>query len=374
MYITSIQQTGHHLDTPEPGYEKKSITHRLDAYLGRNEMGIQRLMRVRNAVLAKPADMHRMDNILSNPEQFKNRGLRALIHLGKHVEELADGCADISGLAERLTRNIISSGDKADLPQVIASAVGRIIAGQLNLTGMAVHKVAGSALYALSSLISIAAIGIASSKYIGKRSPEEIARAQAKSHFEHTAFTFIGEALHKAKHAALNKLIEKANNSNSRHMATIRNWAMYLSSKRASVPEHMASLRKNNCNYMWNNLHQYGRVTRVLMHIGYGTFLGVNKLLVSYDKHAGNALGEHVFRKYIGNVLGCRLGLMLTVGVAAAISFPMSPFIVGISTAGAAACGLAFIALLLAKGNVYFFSDWKGNIPRPQPQIRSLVR
>lgn len=106
------------------------------------------------------------------------------------------------------------------------------------------------------------------------------------------------------------------------------------------------------------------------MHIAYGTFQGINKLLVSYDKHIGVAIGNHLLGKKLGSVLGCRLGMTVSVGAAAAISIPMSPFLVGISTVGAIACGVALLALMLAKLNVQLIHDWKGNI---QPPLRNQV-
>ena len=99
---------------------------------------------------------------------------------------------------------------------------------------------------------------------------------------------------------------------------------------------------------MWKNLHQYGPVTRALMHFAYFTFQFINKVLVSYDKHLGTAIGERLLAKKTGSILGCRLGLTAGVGLAAGLSIPLSPLLVGISTVAAAVCGVALVALLLA--------------------------
>lgn len=112
---------------------------------------------------------------------------------------------------------------------------------------------------------------------------------------------------------------------------------------------------------MLNNLQEYGPVTRALMQFSYGTFQGVNKLFVSYDKYIGTALGRRFIAKKTGDMLGCRIALTLSIGTAAAISVPMSPFIIGFSAVGAMACSASLAALLLAKLNVALFNDWKGS-------------
>lgn len=345
--------------------KSRSLTKRLDAYMNGYEMGFERVARVRKTVFANPSRLHAFDQTLVYPEQYKSRGIRALIHLSKHLEELAESCADISGLAERLTRNLISSGEKADIALVIASAIGRVISGQLNFAGMAVHKVAGSSLYCLSSLTSLAAVGLSKTKYGSLRSAADIEKARRNSGFDSSGYLLIARQLLTAKEYMLRKVLEKTGKSNSRASAAIHKWVKFMSRNPSSAPEHRVLLRRANCNYMWNNLHQYGPVTRALMHVAYGMFQGVNKLLVSFDKHIGVAIGTKLLGKPFGTVLGSRLGLTLSVGAAAALSVPMSPFIISISSVGAIACGVALTALLLAKLNVSVFDDWQGNIQKP---------
>jgi len=80
------------------------------------DMGFERIAKLRAKVLGGTGDAHMYDRALVVPEQYRSRGLRALIHLAKHTEEMAEGIADISGLAERLTRNLISSGENPTWP------------------------------------------------------------------------------------------------------------------------------------------------------------------------------------------------------------------------------------------------------------------
>jgi hypothetical protein len=334
------------------------------------DMGFERIAKLRAKILKGTAHVQVCDRSLVVPEQYRSRALRALIHLAKHSEEMAEGIADLSGLAERLTRNLISSGDKSDMALVIASAVGRIISGQLNLSGMAIHKVAGAALYGVSSILSIAALGLINSGLTTSRTEAEITKALTKSSFDSSAYLIVARKLLSCKEQLLTKILNKTGKPENRRNSVIQGWVKYMSRHRSSVSQHLTSKRKANCNYIWQNLHQYGPVTRSLMHIAYGTFQGVNKLLVSYDKHIGFAIGNYLLGKRLGSVLGCRLGMTASVGAAAAISVPMSPLLIGISTVGAMACGVALLALILAKLNVQLAQDWQGNIQRP---LRSQV-
>lgn len=338
------------------------------------DMGFERVAKVRTKVLGGMGRTHAFDRSLVYPEQFRNRGIRALIHLSKHLEEIAEGCSDISGLAERLTRNLISSGEKSDMALVIASAVGRVISGQLNFAGMAVHKVAGVALYGLSSLVSIAALGLIKTGFGAKRTAAEIAYARTCSGFDSSAYLIVARKLLAAKECVLTKILHKSACCNTQSAQAIHRWATYMSRHRSLIPAHMHSKRKASCSYIWKNLHQYGFVTRSLMHLTYGVFQGINKLMVSYDKHVGVLIGHHLLGKKTGKVLGCRLGMTFSVGTAAAVSVPLSPFVIGISTIGAAACGLALLALIMARLNVQLLDDWKGNIQRPlQNQVFGSV-
>ena len=279
------------------------------------------------------------------------------------MEEIAESCADISGLAERLVRYMISSGDKNDLALVLASAVGRIVAGQLNLVGMAVHKVAGASLYALSSLLSLATWGLAKTRLGALRSQAEMAELKAEKSRPIRLYEPVANTLLNGKETVLGHLLRKLEQrSGSVMVSAIRQWARHLHRGHSLVCSNDPQRRKGHCSYMWKNLHQYGPVTRALMHFAYFTFQFINKVLVSYDKHLGTAIGERLLAKKTGSILGCRLGLTAGVGLAAGLSIPLSPLLVGISTVAAAVCGVALVALLLAKSNVHLFQDWKGNI------------
>lgn len=355
----------------EAVFEKpRGWTRKLDTYMRNHETGFERISRVRQHVLNKTPGTHAFDQRLSHPEQFKNRGIRALIYLAKHLDELAESCADISGVTERLTRNLISSGEKADMSLVIASAIGRAISGQLSLGGVAVHKVAGAGLYALSTLLSVAALALTSSKNVGIRSETEIKKAMEASNFDSSAYLVVARKLLTIKEAILGNLLDRVGGPDCGVRKNVHKWARFMSRHHRVANTNMAVYRKTHSNYMWNNLHQYGPVTRALMHTAYGTFQGVNKLMVSFDKHAGTAVGKYLFSKSKGEVLGCRLGLTVAMSAAAAVSVPMAPLVVGLSTLGIAACGVAFIAIGLAKLNVRLTYDWKGNI---QPPLKRQV-
>ena len=375
MHISSLQISNAPCARSQtPFRPARSITKRLDNYLNNYDMSFERIAKVRAKILAKASRIHSFDEALVLPEQYKSRSIRALIHLAKHTEEIAESVSDISGLLERLTRNLISSGEKSDLALVIASAIGRVISGQLNLVGMAVHKVAGAALYALSSAFSILALGLIRSGLGEQRTDSEIALAKTKSNFDLSAYTIVADKLLASKECLLDKLIDIAGEPTGRFPCAIHRWVKYMSRHRSSIPPHMHCKRKTHCSYIWNNLHQYGPVTRALMHFAYGTFQGINKLLVSYDKHLGTAISHYLLRKKIGGVLGCRIGMTLSVGSAAAISIPLSTVIISISTIGAMACAVALVALILAKLNVWLGNDWQGNIQRsPHSQVLGNV-
>ena len=191
-----------------------------------HETGFERISRVRQNVLNKTAHTHSFDQRLAHPEQFKNRGIRALIHVAKHLDELAESCADISGVTERLTRNLISSGEKADLSLVMASALGRVISGQLNIGGVAVHKVAGAGLYALSTLLSVAALALTCSQSVGIRSEAEIEQARRTSSFDSSAYLLISEKLLDKKETMLGKLLDRQGQAELQAWAGRRNRAL----------------------------------------------------------------------------------------------------------------------------------------------------
>ncbi|WP_138517920.1 hypothetical protein [Limnobacter alexandrii] len=366
MLISSSQAWPSSVTEPQtPFRPARSLTKRLDQYINNFDMGFERVAKIRAKVLSGNGHMHSFDKTLAYPEQYKSRTVRALIHLSKHMEELAESLADISGLAERLTRNLISSGEKSDMALVIASGVGRVISGQLNFSGMAIHKVAGAGLYAVSSILSIAALGLIKAGWGARRTEPETEHARRKSNFESSTYLIVARRLIDIKESLLGKVLHNTDESGSRRPSIFHRWAIHLSRQKHSVPQHMCCRRKANCNYIWQNLHQYGRVTRSLMHVAYGIFQGINKLLVSYDKHLGAAIGNYLLKKKTGAILGCRLGMTVSVGSAAALSIPLSPFLIGVSTVGAMACGVALLALVLARLNVQLGHDWKGNIQRP---------
>jgi hypothetical protein len=361
MQIASLQNI-HLTETHGIINPCRNLTKKLDHYINHYELAFERTARVRQEVLNQPNKLHFIDRTLTHPEQFKSGSIRALIHLSRHLEELGEVCADVSGLTERLARNVISSGAKPDLSLVIASAIGRIISAQFYLSGLATHKVAGASLYALSSLVSLAVIGATKTKLGEYRTLSEIELAKQNSNFDHSARLTIARNLLNIKQTVLHNLDRYTRKNHNDLSVTLNKWVRYMSRSHRSVPENLTCARRSNCNYMWKNLHQYGPVTRGLMHFAYGTFQGINKLMVSYDKYLGTALSKHLMQKKTGEILGCRLGLTLSVATAAALSIPISTTVISLSTIGMIACGVAFLALLGAKANVSLRGDWKGNI------------
>lgn len=366
MPIGSLSTPQYRFTQPEgPVRPTRAVTKRLDNYMRNYDLCYERVAKVRAQVMAKKNNVHSFDSALMLPEQFRNPVVRALIHVAKHLEEMAEGIADISGLCERLTRNLISSGEKSDIALVIASAVGRVLAGQLSFPGIALHKLLGCALYGVSNILSFTALGLIKTGLAARRNEAETLRALGKSNFDSSAYLLTANTLLSAKEQLLSTILDKAGEPSGQRKSAIQKWVRYMSRQQSSTPPNLPSKRKANCNYIWENLHQYGPLTRSLMHIAYGTFQGINKLMVSYDKHAGAAIGNHVLAKKLGSILGCRVGMAFSVGTAAALSVPLSPFVVGVSSIGAMACGVALLALVLAKLNVRLTNDWKGSIQRP---------
>lgn len=342
-------------------------TQSLDRYLRSYKMAFDRVANIRKKTFSGSSQVHAFDRTLAQPEQFKSSTLRALIHLSKRVEELAEAVSDISGVTERFTRNLISSGDQADMAQVIGSAVGRIVSSQLYCGGVAIHKVIGTGLYLVTGLISLGVLAYSNSRYVARRSPAEIEFAIQQAQSDTSYYRMAARRLLASKESVIEKLMEKTANSNNTSSQKVHKWAKCMSRKYRAKHAHLASKQQAYCSYIWANLHQYGPVTRSLMHVAQGIFLGINKLGVSFDKHIGAAVGTYLLGKRVGDILGCRIGLTLSVASAAAISVPLAPFIVGISGVGAVACGVAFVAMGLAKMNVVISKDWKGNIQKPTP-------
>jgi hypothetical protein len=337
----------------------------------------QRVERVRNK-LFRTADgskllPHRYDQILAHPERFKSKTVRALIQLSQYLEELGESVADLSGLTERIARNTISSGEKNDLAKVMSSALGRIASSQLNMFGFALHKAIGSSAYFLSALLSAGVLAYVGTGRAALRTPQELQRIKfGKTHHQSLYLAVARKAL-QIKERHIHKILSSTNGRNETSIRIVRKLAKSISRKHSSFPAHMVSQRRAHSNYILNNLHQYGALTRGLMQFSYLTFQGVNKLLVSYDKHLGTAFGKHVLAKSNGDVFGCRLALTASTAAATAISIPAAPLIVGISTIGAIACGFALTALLLAKANVYYLSDWEGDILPTNHQVFGRV-
>lgn len=361
MQINSVQFNDQ-ASKPKDEFEGHGITRLVRVCSNEYETGYQRIRRVRANTDRVQNRARTFDQVLAHPEQFQSRTLRGLIHLSRYMEELGEATSDISGLTERAVRNLISSGEKNDMAKIIAAALGRVVSAQLNLFGVALHKVIGTACYGLSSILSVGVLAFATSRHAKLRSPEQIERSLLRGNNHHSGYLLVAKKLLGMKEQQLEKVLRKTSGKGSSKQYAIHRWAKRMSRNHGSVGEHLSSQRRTHSNYMLNNLHQYGAVTRGLMQFSYLTFQGVNKLFVSYDKHIGTALGRRIVGKHAGDMLGCRLALTATVGGAAALSIPMSPLIVGLSTAGAIACGVALTALLLAKANVYYFYDWKGDI------------
>ena len=336
------------------------------------ETGYQRIQRVRQRKGLSQTKTRSYDQVLTHPERFKSRGLRGLIRLAQCLEEIAEATADISGLTERLTRNILSSAEKEDFAKIIASALGRVVTSQLNMFGFALHKAIGTAFYGLSSVVSVAVLAYATSKYAQLRSPQEIERLAMRESSYPGTYVLVARKLLGIKERQLEKLIDKTSAKTTPGHCALSRWARSMSRNHRINPENLASHRRTHSSYILNNLHQYGSLTRGLMKLSYVIFQGVNKLFVSFDKHIGTALGRNIVAKKTGDILGCRLALTLTVGAATALSIPMSPLLVGLSTVGAIACGFALAALLLAKANIYYNYDWKGDIAKKN-QLKSLA-
>ncbi|MCE2746429.1 MAG: hypothetical protein LW710_11070 [Burkholderiales bacterium] len=366
MPIGPVSATGYSFSArTEPARPARAFTKRLNHYMRSFDVSYERVAKVRAKVLNRTGHVHSFDRGLSFPEQFRNPGIRALIHAAKHLEEIAEGISDISGLTERVTRNIISSGEKPDIALVIASAVGRILSGFMSAPGFAVHKAIGLGFFGVSTILSMAALGLIKAGLGEKRTEIEIADALKKSNFDSSAYLFIARKLLARKEKMLETILDRTDTSTSKPSSAIQRWAKYMSRKQSSVPAHLVSKRKANCNYIWQNLHQYGPVTRSLMHIAYGTFQGVNKLGGSFDKHLGAAIGRNILRHKLGGILGGRVGMAVGTGMAVAISIPLAPLVVSVSSISAMACSVALLALVLAKLNVQLTNDWEGNIQKP---------
>lgn len=336
------------------------------------ETSYQRVARIRDNQKTAATRLHAHDQILAHPERFKSGTLRGLIHLSRYLEEVGENIADISGLTERVTKNIMSSGEKFDMAKIAASGAGRLVAAQMNVLGFSINKAVGALCYLLSSAISVAVLTFANSKHARLRNPEELQKALASRSCPQSLYLLVARKLLSVKEAQIEKVLKYTNNSNNPTVKCIRKWARGLSRNHRSVPEYLVNKRKAHSNYMFNNMHQYGPLTRGLLQVSYASYQGVNKLMVSFDKLIGTVMGRRLLAKKCGELLGCRLALTAMIAASTAISVPMSPLIVGVSMAGAIVCGFALVALILAKINVHMNDDWKGNICDSK-QIRFLA-
>lgn len=364
--------TGYEGNLEKPQAQSLPMTRRVDQYLQSYEASYQRMARVREKVIEQQAhshpEPHVLDRALAHPERFKNPVLRALIHIAKITEELAESITDISGLTERLTRNLISSGEKADLALVIGSAAGRVVSGQLSWLGFALHKAIGASLYGISSVASVAALSLSRTRFGELQQIDRVEKKDNQSVFDKSMYEVISNKLLSIKHGLIKRLVGSVN-----QQGKIGKWACYMRRNKNTDRQKSATKRRANCNYMWNNLHQYGATTKALMHLAYGVFQIVNKLGVSYDKHVGTFLSRKLLSKKMGELMGTRLAMTLTVAAAAALSVPLAPMTVGLSSIGAIACGVALLALLAAKANVKYNFDWNGDIQPQKPRTRFSV-
>ncbi|HEX4878658.1 MAG TPA: hypothetical protein VFV39_02345 [Limnobacter sp.] len=347
--------------------DKQTITQRLDTYMQRHEMAYERMASVRarckQSGLGKSTALAgTADQVLSLPEQFRSPLLRGLIGAGKWLEEMAEACSDLSGMLERAIRNASSGGNKADLALVIASGGARAVTGQLSIIGFAPHKAAGAGLYGLAALCSALAVALSKTRMGAKRDEARMRKAMENSTFDNSLYQMVGRKLLHIKQALLGNALSKLGKRQGKPSRWARVCCLHLSRKHTLGGQEFLRQRSTHCDYMWKNLHQYGWVTRALVHGAYLTFQGINKLLGSYDKYLGDFIGQHMLARYLGNLLGTRVGMTLAVAGAAGISVPMAPLIVGLSTACACACGLALLMLLAAKATVAYGHSWRGDL------------
>jgi hypothetical protein len=338
-----------------------AVANRIQNY----EMGYKRIRTIRAQITQ--AKIHQkpyshFDDILSNPAMFRSSFLRGLINTAKGVEEVAETCADISSVTEKLFRNMFSSGKKSDLAQIAGAATGRYVSGLCKSGSFAINKMAGSGLYGLASLLSGIAILLAYTPLGAQRSQQEIAELHKNPRFDWSMYTHVAKACQKGKEHVLKRIENTANQHLPNHNKAILAIVRRLSRKSKDSNAAYARMRRSNCSYMWKNQHQYDNLNKTLLKSAYFTFNIANKAICSYDKHLGLLLSDLLVSKAVGKVLGTRLSMTITVGAAAVVSYYMAPFLFSLSTIGAMACGVAFLMLLAAKVNAHYFGGWKGNL------------
>ncbi|MCQ8896100.1 hypothetical protein NQT62_06575 [Limnobacter humi] len=285
---------------------------------------------------------------------------------------MGEVCADISTIVERLVRKTLSNGRNSDLAAVIGSGMGRLVTSHMNVMGLSVNKSAGAVLYGLSALMSMLALALSSRS--GSNDPTALTPdASARQPQPDQGLGW--SAQHRVSRYLENQkehLLDRARNS--RHLVLKRlasrvEWQISRH-KRIEGDALPAVCRQSHCDYMWNNLHQYGVCTRVLMVTGHTLFQITNRLFISWDKYAARLLNQTVLKRFTGELLGHRLSSCLMYAASAGLSIPASQLIVGLSTLGAAVCAATLVCFLMAKLAVAL-GDWKGNL-QPTPKRRPV--
>lgn len=349
---------------------------KLDRYVKSHELAYERMARIRRNCLStiQPGSgsssiSQKMtaasDSVLSCPEQFRSRVLRSLVWAAKWLEECAELVSDMSGMIERLFRHGASAGKKHDIALVIASGLARVITGQFSAAGFAPHKAAGACLYGVSTVLSGLALAIAHSPIAKRYHGQDLERRLARSRFDACLYKLGSRPLLRAKQKTISQGMRCLDGQHSGLALTVKKWCLHLSPGHRLVDPGNRLERKTHCSYIWQQLHQYGPLTQGLMNAAYLAFQGVNKLMGSFDKYLGCAIARICLAPRLGHLLGHRFGLALAVSLAAALSVPMAPLQLGISSIGACACGLALLCLLAAKLTVELTPAWRGDIAPP---------
>lgn len=338
----------------------RSAVKEVERGLNNHESCYKRIVRLR-----KQTDdtRHRLDTLLICPTIKPGGFVRFLCYAAKWTEEMGEICADISSIVERLVRKTLSNGRNSDLAAVIGSGAGRLVTGKMNVMGISVNKAAGAAFYLLSTVLSLSALALVNKQAIGA------ALAVAGEPIKQSSQPDKGlgwSAQHRASRCLENrkeKCVEWARHSDFtllRRLARGLEWQ--ISRSKSSEADALPAIeRRTHCDYMWNNLHQYGRLTRGLMITGHTLFQVTNRLFLSWDKYTARLLNQGVLKKRMGELLGHRLSSCLLYAASTALSIPTSHLVVGLSTIGAAICGITVVCFLLAKCTV-LLGDWKGNM------------
>lgn len=301
----------------------------------------------------------RLDSVLCQPEQFKYRGMRYIVHAAKHAEEMGETIADLSGMIERLVQNVLSPGKASNTAQILGAGAGRATTMTLTFPGFAVHKALGAGLYALSCGLSAVALLAANTPLGAKRSVEKHQQALKESRFAHSVVRDTSRLLLTGREKTMRALYNKAGNRQGSEL--LKSVAKRLSRTMGAYGPEAHHLHQHDTDYIWGHLHQYGPITRALMSSAHLVYTVVNRLGASFDKYLGSSIGRMVFKPMAGRILGHRLGMLVSTCLATYISMLLAPFIVGISATGAMACGLTLLLMQAAKLSSYL-EGWKGDI------------